>query len=235
MLEKQIKKFSLNEIKELEKYDLQYTALEKLFNNLNNKELFLKLIIINSLLAYQLTMKWESYWNYFSQYFSEHKVNNLKESFQDFLSKYNKRLLQAKYKRLDKILNFIETIDKAKLENYIKDETLLLQDLVKYIKQKKDAKTIVFCIKMFIWGVRIIWYEKYPSLDIYIPVDNRISKISTKKEFWLDIAKDTWYSLLILDTLFYISLWGDIENIKNEKLKNKIKLFKQFLNNYLKL
>lgn len=229
MLKEQIKKFSLKELQELEKYDLQYVALEKLYNNLQDKELFLKLVIINSLLAYQLTMKWESYWTYFSWYFSKHKVKNLKESFQDFLSKYNKRLLQIKYKRLDKIINFIETIGQTKLENYTKDDILLLKDLVKHIKQKKDAKTIVFCIKMFIWAVRIVWYEKYPSLDIYIPVDNRISKISTKKSFWLDIAKETWYSLLLLDTLFYISLWGNINYIKNLNLKNKVQNFKNYL------
>ena len=234
MLKSEIKKFSLEELKELEQYDLQYIALKRLYDRIQNKELFLKLVIINSLLAYQLSMKWEDYWNYFSIYFSKHKIKNLKESFQKFLSKYNKRLLQAKYKRLEKILKFISIINEKKLNLYIQDDKILLKDLVKYMKQKENAKTIVFCIKMFIWAERIIWYEKYPSFDIYIPVDNRIWKISKNKDFWLDIAKQTWYPLLLLDTLFYISLWWNTENIKNSKLKTKVKKFSKLLKNTIR-
>jgi len=234
MLKNQINKFSLKELKELEQYDLQYIALEQLYKKIQDKKLFVKLVIINSLLAYQLSMKWENYWSYFSTYFSKHKITNLKEDFSDFLSKYNKRLLQAKLKRLDKILYFISIIDDQKLNLYIQDEKVLLKDLVKYMKQKADAKTIVFCIKMFIWALKIIWYEKYPSFDIYIPVDNRIWKISKNKAFWLDIAKKTWYPLLFLDTLFYISLSWNLENIKNRELEKKINNFNNFLKNYIK-
>jgi len=57
MLKSEIKKFSLEELKELEQYDLQYIALKRLYDRIQNKELFLKLVIINSLLAYQLSMK----------------------------------------------------------------------------------------------------------------------------------------------------------------------------------
>ena len=229
MLKYEIKKFSLNELKELEQYDLQYIALKQLYEKLQDKELFLKLVIINSLLSYQLSMKWEKYWFYFSSYFSKHKIRNLKEDFSSFLSEYNKRFLQAKLKRLEKILHFIENISKEKLNSYIKYEKVLLKDLSKYMRQKEDAKTIVFCIKMFIWALRIIWYDKYPSKDIYIPVDNRIWKISKNKDFWLQISEQTWYPLLILDTLFYISLSGNFENIKDQKLKTKLKQFSNFL------
>lgn len=227
----QIKNFSLKELKELEKYDLQYQALENLYKNLKDKELFLKLIIINALLSYQLTMKWEKYWTYFSEYFSKNKIDNLKQNFQDFLSKYNKRLLNAKFKRLDKILSFIKSLDKKNIQEYIKNDLKLLEDLAKHINQKKDAKTIVFAVKMFIWWIQIIWYDKIPSLWIYIPVDNRIWKISKNKNFWLEIEEKTWYPLLLLDTLFYISLWWDLENIRNQKLKNKIIQIKNFLIN----
>jgi len=227
----QIKQFSLEELIEIEKYDLQYKALEKLYNKLQDKEIFVKLVIINALLTYQLSMKWELYWQIFADYFIENKIKNLKKDFKNFLNKYNKRLLQSKYKRLDKILNFINWTYKENINFYIKDETILLKNLSKYMKQKQYAKTIVFCIKMFIWSLKIIWYKKHPSFDIYIPIDNRIWKISKDKNFWLDIAKKTSYPLLLLDTLFYISLWWDLENITNTNLKDKIKNFKIFLKN----
>jgi len=57
MLKNQINKFSLKELKELEQYDLQYIALEQLYKKIQDKKLFVKLVIINSLLAYQLSMK----------------------------------------------------------------------------------------------------------------------------------------------------------------------------------
>jgi len=54
---KEIKKFDYQDLLNLEQYDSQYQSLESLFSSLQNKEQFLKLVIINSLLSYQLTMK----------------------------------------------------------------------------------------------------------------------------------------------------------------------------------
>ena len=52
-----IKKFTYQDLINLEQYDVQYQSLESLFPVLQNKGQFLKLIIINALLSYQLTMK----------------------------------------------------------------------------------------------------------------------------------------------------------------------------------
>ncbi len=227
---KEIKKFDYQDLLNLEQYDSQYQSLESLFSSLQNKEQFLKLVIINSLLSYQLTMKWEKYWACFSDYFKNWTID-IKKDFQDFLWKYNKRLLQAKLKRLDKIMLFMDSLNFEKLEYYRNYQKEFLENLAWAMNQKKDAKTIIFCIKMFIWWWRIIWENIIPDKDIFIPLDNRLLKISKNKQDWLDLLWETWYSLLLLDTLFYISLWWDIEKIEDLELREKVSNFKDFLEN----
>ncbi len=227
-LVKEIKKFTYQDLLNLEQYDVQYQSLESLFSVLQNKEQFLKLIIINALLSYQLTMKWEKYWTYFSEYF-KNWTTNIKQDFQDFLWKYNKRLLQAKLKRLDKIMLFVDTLNLKKLEHYRKHQTEFVQELAEAMGQREDAKTIVFCVKMFIWWWRIIWENTIPDKNIFIPIDSRLSKISQNKKDWLKLSEETWYSLLLLDTLFYIALWWDLEKIEDLELRKKVSRFRETL------
>jgi len=55
-----LSKFSIEEILYFEEnYDLQYRYLRFLYKNIKNQNLFLKLIVINSLLAFQLSYKGE--------------------------------------------------------------------------------------------------------------------------------------------------------------------------------
>ncbi len=223
-----IKKFTYQDLINLEQYDVQYQSLESLFPVLQNKGQFLKLIIINALLSYQLTMKWEKYWFLFSEYF-KNWTTDYKQDFQDFLWEYNKRLLQAKLKRLDKIMLFVNTLDFKKLEYYKNHQTKFLKELAEAMGQKEDAKTIVFCVKIFIWWWRITWENVLPDKNIFIPLDSRLSKISTNKQDWLKLSKETWYSLLLLDTLFYISLWWDLEKIEDLELREKVYEFSEKL------
>jgi len=227
---KEIKKFNYQDLLNLEQYDLQYQSLESLFFFLKNKEQFLKLVIINSLLSYQLTMKWEKYWNCFSDYFKNWTID-IKKDFQGFLWKYNKRLLQAKLKRLDKIMLFMDSLNLKKLEYYKNYQKEFLENLAWAMNQKKDAKTVVFCIKMFIWWWKIIWENIIVDKDIFIPLDNRLLKVSNNKQDWLKLSKETWYSLLLLDTLFYISLWWDVDKIEGLELAKKVINFKKILEN----
>jgi N-glycosylase/DNA lyase len=97
------------------------------------------------------------------------------------------------------------------------------------MKQKKDAKTIVFTIKMFIWWNQIIGNKIIANKDIFIPIDSRLSKISSSKKFWENVLKKINISSIMLDTLLYISLWGGLENIKNKKLKEKVEKFKKVI------
>ena len=80
---KLLKSFTEEEIKLLESKDRQYRALKKLFSAVREPELFLKLVVINALLSYQLQMKGEDYWETFSRFFSE---NPNPENFEEFLN-----------------------------------------------------------------------------------------------------------------------------------------------------
>jgi len=228
----EINKFNKDELEELEKYDSQYQSLQKMFNSLQNKEQFLKLAITNALLSYQLSMKWEKYWELFWEYF-KNWTNNIIEDFKIFLNTNNKRFLKAKLKRLNKISVFINQLNLSKLEYYQEHQIEFLNYLAWSMKQWIHSKTIVFCIKIFIWCSKIIWKDITANTNIFIPLDSRLSKISTNKQDWIEISKKTWFSLIILDTLFYLSIWWNIDKIENYKLKNKIIAFRNKIYSYI--
>ena len=93
-----------------ENVDLQYHYLENLQKTLNNDELFLKLVIINAIVSYQLSTTGENWWKEFSEYNwnNSHNDNDLFEEYILFLSnsKGNKRLNNIKIKRINKISHF---------------------------------------------------------------------------------------------------------------------------------
>jgi DNA-(apurinic or apyrimidinic site) lyase len=63
-------------------------------------------------------------------------------------SKNNKRFIDTKVKRLDKLKDFIDLYI-VNQEKYYDNVLNLRDDLAKTMKQNKDAKTIVFAVKMF--------------------------------------------------------------------------------------
>lgn len=227
----EIKKFSEDELYELETYDLQYQALKKLQANLKNNEIFVKLVIFNALLAYQLTTTWEKYRQNFANFHENTEKNQIKEKMEEFIKNYNKRLLNMRLKRLEKISPFIEEIDINIFEKRKENQELFLSDLIKTTKQDKQAKTLVFAVKMFVRSMRICGYKTKVSKKIFIPIDNRIWKISKNKDFWVEIQEKTNISLLLLDSLFYISMSNNIWNIANISLKKKVELFWIFIKN----
>jgi DNA-(apurinic or apyrimidinic site) lyase len=79
-----------------EKVDLQFDALRNLRENLRNDELFLKLVVANSIVSYQLSGKVESWWWEFSRYFSSHPPQgSIADAYSKFLpvSRTNRCLL----------------------------------------------------------------------------------------------------------------------------------------------
>lgn len=227
-LSKKIEEFSLQEILDLESYDRQFIALKNLWYHIKDKdkEKFLKLIIINALLSYQLHMKGEEYWENFSLYFSKDKDI---EDFEDFLKTYNKRLINAKLKRLEKINSYLK--DKKVLYS-CSNLPLFINDLALYLNQKKDAKTLVFTAKMLLYGCRIINNSPITApYETFIPIDSRLKKISDKREFWEKLSKKTNIPLLHIDSLFWITMGLNKEEMKKIKnpLRKKIESLKNFL------
>jgi DNA-(apurinic or apyrimidinic site) lyase len=228
-----LSKFSIEEILYFEEnYDLQYRYLRFLYKNIKNQDLFLKLIVINSLLAFQLSYKGEKFWKIFSIYFSKHN-DDIYNNFLSFIDLYNRRYKEIKIKRLNKIYNWIKDKD---LLIYKDDLVKFNSEIAKVMGQNIYDKTIVFSTKIYGYGLRIIGYKIIFPFEIFIPIDNRIGKISKDKNYWIKLAKEVNIPLLHIDSLIWITMGlnnNKIEKIKNEELKNKIKLLKNYLDNII--
>jgi len=228
-----LSKFSIEEILYFEEnYDLQYRYLRFLYKNIKNQDLFLKLIVINSLLAFQLSYKGEKFWKIFSIYFSKHN-DDIYNNFLSFIDLYNRRYKEIKIKRLNRIYNWIKDKD---LLIYKDDLVKFNSEIAKVMEQNIYDKTIVFSTKIYGYGLRIIGYKIIFPFEIFIPIDNRIGKISKDKNYWIKLSKEINIPLLHIDSLIWITMGLDndkIEGIKNEELKNKIKLLKNYLDNII--
>ena len=75
-------------IEEIEKNDPMYQALVYLYEHLENKEMFLPLIVANAMVCYQLSSNGESYWQEFANEASHYtflKLRDIYVFFVDFL------------------------------------------------------------------------------------------------------------------------------------------------------
>jgi len=228
-LYKKLKKYSLKDAIKIEWEDRQFLALKKLFNSVNNEK-YLFLIIANALICYQLSWKWEDYWGEFSEYITPPprssgtplekgrlvcEKEKILEFFEDFLvnSKNNKRFVSVKLKRIEKLLPFFDKFI-WKEEYYYENMTVLRDDLAEIMKQKKDAKTIVFAVKMFSYWARSYFNRLicFPE-NLTIPIDSRLIKIFEKYKwnyldingFYLDLSKKIKIPELHLDAILWNS------------------------------
>jgi len=225
-----LKDFHLEDIIKLEETDRQFIALQKLYLNLwkENIWLYLSFIIANSIISYQLSSTWEKYWEEFIDsliYFfwskkslsSNKKIINkyILKFFESFLSnsKWNKRFVLVKKKRINKLLAFLE-IFFWKEEYYYNNILLFRNHLAKIMNQKITEKTIVFSVKMFhYWARNIFMFKVFPK-DICIPIDSRLTFLFDKykweeytniNKFYLDLANKLSIPELHLDALVWIN------------------------------
>ena len=201
-----------------EKVDLQFSALENLHKNLND-ELFLKLVIANSIVSYQLSGKGENWWWEFSNYFSKNPpTESIVKAYSEFLpaSKNNRRLIQPKLNRLKKLEPFLNSLTIEDLRKYYQNMVKFRNHLAKAVNAKKDAKTIVFAVKMFGYGARITFGEFIPyPMEIDIPRDFRIenyTKRFTERNpiaFWREVVNEVKIPPLHIDSILWPVLGGD--------------------------
>ena len=226
MLYNKIKHINLEDAIKLEYSDRQFLALEKLSKKIDSKY-FLSLIIENSLICYQLSWKWEDYWEEFSEKASEYKFEKIEDTitFLKWLipnSKNNKRFVNIKTKRLEKIENKIKEIS-DNYEYYYNNMWELRDLLAKIMKQKKDSKTIVFAIKMFWYWARVVFWKNIPyPFEIWIPIDSRLIKLheiycsndENIKLFYDNLSKKMNIPPLHLDPIIWINYDKLINNEK---------------------
>lgn len=217
-----LKEYNIKKIMEIELLDRQFIALNKLkiLKWEKGEDIFLLFIIINSLICYQLSSKWEDYWEEFSIELIKNfqKIKNeddIYDFFKDFLpnSKWNKRFINIKMKRVKKIL-LIYNDFLANYNYYINNIEILRNTIAKAMNQKKEAKTIVFSIKMTLYRLRIISnkFVKAPT-TINIPIDSRLTKIFEIhkweyvdiKLFYSDLSKKLEIPEINLDSLLWMN------------------------------
>jgi len=236
-LYKKLQKYTIEDAIYFEEIDRQFLALKRLYEGkkIDNGN-YLFLIVANSLICYQLSWKWEDYWEEFSKVLENKSFNNFEEIyifFSDFIanSKNNKRFIETKLKRILKLEKFYDKF-LENYESYYKNINwkngmeLLVSDLSKIMNQKKEAKTIVFAVKMFSYWARNIFGLEYFSDNIMIPIDSRLEKLymeynlSTEdfsplqiKNFYIELSKKLNIPLLHLDAI----LWVNYENLLSSK------------------
>lgn len=207
-----------------EKIDLQYAYLKNLQRKLKNDEIFLKLIILNALVSYQLSTTGESWWREFSEYnWSNIPKEHITEEYIKFLSnsRGNKRILNVKIKRINKIKPYLKDISLEKFKYYYNNMNALRAGIAKELNTKSYSKTVVFTVKIFGYGSRVVFNEFIPyPYSIEIPRDSRIEKYTkklTNKEilkFWNEISIETGVPPLHIDSILWPAL-GNWERIKN--------------------
>ena len=251
-----LKKYSIDDAIKIEESDRQYIALKKMWDNINpshslsqgerdNSKIYLSLILANSIICYQLSWKWENYWEEFSDYFLpppkplfikegglvEYIINSLWNFIKK--SKNNKRFVDTKVNRLEKLKPFLEEFI-LNPEYYYDNMEELRDKLAKAMKQKHDAKTIVFAIKMFSYWARNVYDRlNYFPENISIPIDSRLINLYEKykstfeenltpppagtplekgrnneseiKKFYFDLSKKLQISELHLDALVWVN------------------------------
>ena len=220
-----LKKYSISDSIKIEESDRQYIALKKMSEEIKHKELYLSLILANSIICYQLSWKWEDYWEEFGEYFSDFthfiwgwyawKAEGVISWLAKFIkqSKNNKRFIVTKIKRLEKIKPFLDIFIK-KEEYYYDNMEILRGQLAKTMKQKLDAKTIVFSVKMFSYWARNIFNKLvYFPEDINVPIDSRLINLFEKykwdytniDKFYSDLSKKLKIPELHLDAIVWVN------------------------------
>ncbi len=207
-----------------ERVDLQFDALRNLHSNLND-ELFIKLVLANSIVSYQLSGKGEDWWWEFSRYFSINPPEgSIIEAYASFLpaSQTNRRLVPGKLKRLERLQPFLSELDLRALKGYyFNGMEGLRNELSRVLGSKRNAKTIVFAIKMFGYAGRLAFGEFVPyPMSIEIPDDVRINAYTKRftneppVSFWSRIAVETGIPPLHIDSILWPVLGGKGEIIR---------------------
>lgn len=233
MLTDLIANYSFEEIVAIEESDRQFLALKSAWELIKNrdfggvdgkviKDVFLRAVIYNSLISYQIAWSWELRWEEFAEKLKFDfdvlligflQWNASLERWYNLMitSKNNKRLYNIKLSRLKKFSNF----SLKPMEWYYDNMIDLWQDLSKAMSVPTSSKTICFSVKMFGYAARVVFEKFVPyPLEVAIPLDSRIRKlflasywtISDKEiiEKCYQLSKISGIPSLHLDSLFWV-------------------------------
>jgi len=200
-----------------EHIDPQFQALRHLYGSGIDSDAFVRLVVANALVSYQLSGKGEEWWWEFARGFSNKNVSSITKAYARFLpnSRTNRRLTPTKLKRLERVEPFLKSMD---VEQYYRNMRALQEDLSDALGTSKNAKTVVFAVKMFGYAARIVMgkFRPYP-MDIPIPVDSRIRRLTVRLgekdpiRFWQGVAEETEVPPLHIDSILWPAMSGNPE------------------------
>jgi len=103
-------------------------------------------------------------------------------------------------------------------QKYYSNMVELQRDLAQVLGTRRNAKTVVFAVKMFGYAMRIATgeFRTYP-MEIPIPVDSRIEKLTKRFgdvkpiSFWNSVARSANVPPLHIDSILWPALSGDPE------------------------
>ncbi len=218
-----IRKVGVDGAKYIEEHiDPQYRALLCLHKHIKNDEQFVGLVVANALVSYQLSGKGEDWWWEFARWFSQRTVNDIAKAYAEFLpkSRNNRRLVQMKVQRLQRANALLNGAD---WDRYYERMAELRNDLAETLRTNRNAKTVVFAVKMFGYAMRIVTGEFRPyPMEIPIPADSRIKRLTERlggrepTSFWDEVARKTGVPPLHIDSILWPAMGGSAE------VRNKI-------------
>ncbi|MEM1611148.1 MAG: N-glycosylase/DNA lyase [Sulfolobales archaeon] len=191
---KTLAKLGLEAIYAIEEGDPQYRALESLVKRLGDCSSASLLVVLNSLVAYQLSTHGEEYWWEFARY--PFKPGSPDELVRDFISFLNtsKGNVAARDKKISRIKRLVST--QTHIEIYVKAPDLfrnlekLREILARGLDKEGSEKTIVFAVKMLYYVARICGSKPRPSEAIEIPIDRRVAGVTYTSEIADTEARD---------------------------------------------
>lgn len=156
--------------------DPQYMSLSKLPSLCG--AVSIELAALNSLVSYMLSMRGEEFWSLFAGFAASRcgKVKDFSEAVElvkEFTRSYNRLYLDAKIKRLNKVLrcgDVFKYLGRGQIKEYLNKLSLCLE-------ADKNSKTLVFSAKMAYYVLRSIGADADLS-NISIPVDRRVALVT---------------------------------------------------------
>lgn len=153
--------------------DPQYLAVRKLVNMFGFNIASL-LVVLNSIISYQLGVPGERYWLKFADFFSKASGDVNVELFKSFLVETKcTRLLSQKLRRIERVLS--SHLASSLLENgllYCNNLRMMVNELAKLLRSETTSKTMVFTAKMYGYVCDLAGIEPNYA-NIPIPVDYR--------------------------------------------------------------
>ncbi len=126
-------------------------------------------------ISYMLSVKGEEHWTLAAQQASSDPATDLLKFVSSSPSVNFGR--EARLKRVKKLLEY-ERFFYSRIDQYSADLSVLRNDLAGILKADRDAKTVVFAVKMFYYSAKKAGINVKVPLEIPIPVDRRVCLIS---------------------------------------------------------